>query len=286
MPRTDVTAGYGEYVRILCEAYVFPQELSYQGVGIHRDNVVVERVERDGQSWWITCRARYSGTIMGIGVADRARVHYDNGGIRVDLGGLHGVIDTGAALSWFNDLIAQMNDGRKRSIAPTSGRNYIEVYLENQAGPSGNSAQRWIMVSTDLPDVVLFQNYKLRNEGHDSVLDYRHGPNGREVLSLEGRDGQNGNSGQRWILRPTDENGIFLMQNYRLTRHENRDFVIDYCDGDDGKFICHMEQRQGTYGNSAQRWYVTKIEEPALYLIKSFRRKRDNNEDLVLDWRR
>lgn len=82
-------------------ARVFPERLEYKGVGIRRDNVIAERVETNGRGgYWLSVRARYSGNILGVGVAERARVHYDNGGIRVDLGGMRGLLNTRALGEW------------------------------------------------------------------------------------------------------------------------------------------------------------------------------------------
>lgn len=98
---------YAEVVRIFFETHVFPARLEYEGVGVSRDNVIVERVERNGNSFWITVRSRYSGNIFGIGVADRARVHYDNGHIQVDLGGLIGVLNTQSIADLLDQLITE-----------------------------------------------------------------------------------------------------------------------------------------------------------------------------------
>ncbi len=65
-------------------------------------NVIAERVETNGEGgWWITVRARYSGSLYGIPVvAERARIYYDNGGITVDLGGVKGAVDTRSVGQW------------------------------------------------------------------------------------------------------------------------------------------------------------------------------------------
>jgi hypothetical protein len=115
---------YEQTVQTFFEAYVFPARLEYEGVGVSRDNVIVEKVERDGNSFWITVRARYSGSLFGIGVAERARVHYDNGHIRVDLGGLHGVLNT---RSIADSLLPQLTRGA--ASPPTSGGH--DFYFRN-----------------------------------------------------------------------------------------------------------------------------------------------------------
>jgi hypothetical protein len=99
---------YERTIQTFFETYVFPAELKYQGVGVERDNVIVEKVERDGNSFWFSVRARYSGNLFGVGVAERARVHYDNGHIRVDLGGLKGIVNT---RSIADTLIPQLANG-------------------------------------------------------------------------------------------------------------------------------------------------------------------------------
>ena len=101
---------YEQTVRVYFESYVFPRGLKFKGEGIDRDNVIVEQIERDGNSWWIKVRARYSGRILGIGVAERARVEYDNGNISVDLGGLKGVLNTGGIAPWLSDVLGKHPD--------------------------------------------------------------------------------------------------------------------------------------------------------------------------------
>jgi hypothetical protein len=79
-------------------------EIEYAGVGVgvKRKNCICERCERDGSNWWITCRARYVGTYKVLGQerevgAERVRVYYNNGSVKVDLGGLKGAVDTKSA---------------------------------------------------------------------------------------------------------------------------------------------------------------------------------------------
>ena len=83
-PGTEVT--YDEVVRVFCEKYVFPPKVEFMGEGVKRDKVVTEMVDRDGNSWWVRVRARYSGTVLGIGVAERVWVEYDNGKIGFEIG--------------------------------------------------------------------------------------------------------------------------------------------------------------------------------------------------------
>lgn len=106
---------FGQMAEKFFAAYVFPprMEITYKGVtaGINRDNVICERFESNGskdikkKGYWITCRARYSGFVR-VGVvkfpvgAERARVYYDNGKIRVDLGGLKGAFNTKSIGKW------------------------------------------------------------------------------------------------------------------------------------------------------------------------------------------
>lgn len=100
---------YEEVTEEFFARFVYPEKLEYMGVGAGRDNVIVERIERDGNSWWITCRARYSGRILGRRIgADRVRVKYDNGHVTVDLGGMHGSINTESVANhvgeWVNKI--------------------------------------------------------------------------------------------------------------------------------------------------------------------------------------
>lgn len=122
---------YGEAVEQYCEQYVFPDRLEYKGIGVHRDNCIAEKVERDGNSWWFTCRARYSGRIGFVGVAERARIHYDNGQVRVDLGGLKGVLNTEAATNW----LKQANPFGKESEYQGSDKRRFDAAVEH---PNGN----------------------------------------------------------------------------------------------------------------------------------------------------
>jgi hypothetical protein len=63
---------------------------------------VCERCDRDGNNWWITFHARYSTTIKPsvykgppttgpIKPSESARVLYENGDVKVELGGLKGI---------------------------------------------------------------------------------------------------------------------------------------------------------------------------------------------------
>lgn len=108
---------YHEAVVKMGENYLFPYELEIPTpiglVGVQRDNVIAERVETNEKGgWWITVRARYSGTYrvnkytpkIQVG-AERVRFYYDNGGVRVDLGGAKGVLDTKAAGAWIKKYL-------------------------------------------------------------------------------------------------------------------------------------------------------------------------------------
>lgn len=97
-----VTRGGPTYRQVVEEIFthIFPSGGSYQGVSVSRDNVIAERIESNGQGgYWLTVRARYSGRVK-VGpvsvpvAAERVRIYYDNGGIRMDLGGFKGAIDT------------------------------------------------------------------------------------------------------------------------------------------------------------------------------------------------
>jgi hypothetical protein len=130
---------YEETVRVMFEKHVFPSSLSYKGHGVDRDNVIVEEVDRDGNSWWLKVRARYSGKILGIGVAERARVHYDNGQISVDLGGCHGVLNTEGIANWLNDVLGKHPDSGPPAPGLPAGRVFIksahgEYFLNHRTG--------------------------------------------------------------------------------------------------------------------------------------------------------
>jgi hypothetical protein len=104
---------FGQMAEQFFAAYVFPPsaQMQYKGitVGLQRDNVICERFESNGRGgYWITCRARYSGYVKILGKkvkvgAERVRVYYDNGGIRADLGGIKGAVDTRSIGKWVQD---------------------------------------------------------------------------------------------------------------------------------------------------------------------------------------
>lgn len=129
---------YEAVVRGFFEMYIFPASLKYEGVGVSRDNVIVEKIERNGNNFWLTVRARYSGNIVGVGVAERAYVHYDNGHVRLDIGGLKGLINTQAIANYvFNDLLPQL-DGAvngtfdKLNIKNKCNRNiWVAIHYKN-----------------------------------------------------------------------------------------------------------------------------------------------------------
>ena len=83
-------------------SYIFPERLEFKGIGVRRDNVIAERIATNGRGgWWISVRARYSGNgPFGVGVAERATIHYDNGGVRLDIGGMKGIINTRGVDPW------------------------------------------------------------------------------------------------------------------------------------------------------------------------------------------
>lgn len=90
---------YGKLVEQFFGQYVFPTGGTYNGIGVSRDSVNCESVRTNGRGgYWIRCRARYSGKVFGreVGVSHPV-VHYDNGGVRVDVDSLHGLINTRSA---------------------------------------------------------------------------------------------------------------------------------------------------------------------------------------------
>jgi len=95
---------YGDMLRVALEQFVFPARLEYKGVGVSRDRVIVRYLKTNGRGgYWFDAYARYSGTLppFNIGVAERATLRYDNGGISVDLsGGMKGVLNTRAIGDW------------------------------------------------------------------------------------------------------------------------------------------------------------------------------------------
>jgi hypothetical protein len=101
---------YTQLVEEFFAATVFAPggEITYKGitVGVKRDNVIAERIETDGHGgWWLTVRARYSGytRIAGKKVrvgAERVRVYYDDGQVKVDLGGFKGAVNTKSIKAW------------------------------------------------------------------------------------------------------------------------------------------------------------------------------------------
>lgn len=179
---------YEETVRAFFEAYVFPSGLSYQGQKIiSRDNVIPERVERDGNSWWVTCRARYSGNVLGIGVAERARVEYDNGHISVDIGKLKGVLNTAGIANWLEQDLGKHPDPGGISLG------HVYVFQSTETGyfvdyegsahkghalawPEETGGSRWRVIGQDKNQVML------QNVETGWYLDYV-GPHTEEQLS-------------------------------------------------------------------------------------------------------
>ncbi|MEM7114810.1 MAG: RICIN domain-containing protein [Chloroflexota bacterium] len=261
MPKRDVRnesiipggPTYRKVIQSFFAKYVFPQELKYKGTGVSRDNVIVEKVVRDGNSWWITCRARYSGTILGVGVADRARVHYKNGHIKVDIGGLKGVINTDGIMPWVNKklnkrsnhtnnrsityyYIRQKVNGRFLDAYETSGGDYRATTRPEQR----NSSQQW----------------RLTKKGNGSYS-IQQRVNGRflDAYETRGSDFQvttrpnQGNSSQQWRLTKVGNN-LFTIQH-----GVNGRFLDAYeTGGDDYRVTTRLEQN-----NSSQQWYLAKV---------------------------
>lgn len=120
---------YGQLVEQFFSQQVFPRGASYKAVSVTRDNVICESVRTNGRGgYWIRCRARYSGRVFGIGaVAERARVHYDNGGIRVDLGGMRGAINTRSIGRWVKARLP-------KRTGPDTGRTKRRFYVRIKNG--------------------------------------------------------------------------------------------------------------------------------------------------------
>lgn len=100
---------YGELAETFFATYVFGS-LEYDAgvakVGISPDNVICDKFDWDGNTgFWLTVRARYSGKVKVGAVsksvgAERVYVYYTNGNVKVDLGGLKGVLNTKGIADW------------------------------------------------------------------------------------------------------------------------------------------------------------------------------------------
>ncbi len=109
----------------------------------------------------------------------------------------------------------------------TGGPNVLDykegavAYLEEQRGPEGNEAQRWLVEPIG-DDLYLIKNVRRTREvGISMVLDYKNA----DTLYLEQQRDKNGNEAQRWRRR-TAGNGVYVFENIRLSREKKTPLVL------------------------------------------------------------
>jgi hypothetical protein len=188
---------YGQVAEQFFASTVFPNgiEGTFYGVtvGLTRDNVICETCEwNGGTGLWVTCRARYSGKVnlgplgkKSVG-AERVRVYYQNGNIKVDLGGMKGVINTRSISDWVTKQVNYL----KASSAPAPPqtisyvlKNKTSFPLKLQFTPSGNAGSLGPGKSTTCKSPVKGGDYPKVKATVDK-------PNGASWLRTISKNGQ------------------------------------------------------------------------------------------------
>ena len=110
---------YSQAGEEICGLYVFPRGGKLYGVKVKREDLTCERFERDGNKYWITCKAKYEIAYEDVHVGTASPViYYDNGHFKVDLSqDLKGVINTSAIEKFFHgvpDLVSFKDYVEKR----------------------------------------------------------------------------------------------------------------------------------------------------------------------------
>jgi hypothetical protein len=117
---------------------LLPRELSYKGVGVRLDKVACHWVVLDdGGVKHVHFRARYRGTLAGIGTpaVESLWFYYDSGNVRIDLGGLKGVVNTESIKNWIRGNITTGSGGQPQPSAVVFDPN-AEYIIESVQEPS------------------------------------------------------------------------------------------------------------------------------------------------------
>lgn len=145
---------YGTILKTGLEQYVFPKGMTYKGVSITRDRVIVRYIRTNGRGGiWFNAYARYSGRLGPFGVvSERATLQYDNGGVNVDLGGMRGVLNTRGLGKWLaqnlrlNNKIDPVKIPRRNEFVTSGGSRFRNrgggTWIETRSnGPSSTFRQ-------------------------------------------------------------------------------------------------------------------------------------------------
>lgn len=175
-----------------------------------------------------------------------------------------------------------------------------DVNLQAQAGEHGGTGQRWMLIPTSDDNVFLIKNLRLWRDwkadkppARDMVLDYV--SDGGFDVNLQPQSGDDGASGQRWIIVPTDQDGVVLIKNFRTHRDWRRDqspskdMVLDYTRSG-SHFDVNLQPQVGEHGGSGQRWRLISTGEDKVFVIvnnrlwKDWKKEDAPSKSMVLDY--
>jgi hypothetical protein len=148
---------------MFCEKYVFPGEVGYKGIGVQRvGGVDVERVEKDGNSYWVTSSARYSLAYGPFKVGkEKCVLTYDNGPVTVSWGGGREIINTAAIERWVSSkLLPTIKEagGQKEERGPHTGTAHL---YSVPARPNARSKQYTASTFVGQPPLAMTDDGRL-----------------------------------------------------------------------------------------------------------------------------